>query len=49
MDGIFGSKIPVYPKLGFGPHFTPLPHCKIEIWTGLGTLSFDNPKLPPPN
>ena len=48
----FGSKIPVYPKLGFGPVYsTPHPTPKFEIWTGLGTFSFDYPTLPhpPPN
>ena len=43
----FGSKIPVYPKLGYGPELRP-PPLKIEIWTGLGTLSFDYPSSPPP-
>ena len=31
----FGSKIPVYPKLGFGPQFTPLPPKfgqHLEFW-----------------
>ena len=34
------------------PSLPPPPACKIEIWTGLGTLSFDykdNPPLPLPS
>ena len=44
----FGSKIPVYPILGFGHQ--PPPQPKIEIWADLGTLrlfTFDLPRIPP--
>ena len=41
--------MPGYPKLRFGPEPpTPQPPpSPIEIWTGLGTLSFDYPRIPP--
>ena len=45
-----GSEIPVYPILGFGPQFTPNPSppLKMKIWPGLGNLSFDFGRIPPP-
>ena len=40
---------PVYQTAPPPPHpRTPRKSRKIEIWTGLGTLSFDYPRLPPP-
>ena len=36
------------PKIGVRPLITPPPHPKIEIWSGLGTLSFDYPRILPP-